>query len=232
MNFKKGIIIFLFTFSASYVVLDLTSSASLDRGASNIELASTNFLIQSSEAINLENLLEETGTQPEVQTPDPSPKMETKNIASNSIFTPDFTLEIPSIKITAPIIFEPSTDQKKIFQMLENGVVHYAKTSLPGETGTSIILGHSSVYPWYKGKYGYIFSSLEKLNKGDIIRVKNNEKVLNYIVDRSVIFSPESIDPSEMNYLETTSGSSIVLITCWPTGTNSKRIAVKANLVE
>ena len=142
-----------------------------------------------------------------------------------------YQLSISAIGISdVPIIFEPTTYENRIYSALERGVVHYAKTPSPGESGTSIIIGHSSAYPWYKGKYGSIFSNLSKLKTGDVISVEKNGKVLNYTIAKSLIFSPESADDFELRELEATSGSSIVLMTCWPTGTNAKRIAVRADL--
>lgn len=140
-------------------------------------------------------------------------------------------LTIPSLGISAPIIFEPTTVEDRIYKQLEKGVVHYAGTPLPGQSGTAIILGHSSVYPWYKGKYGYIFSSLSKLKNGDIIKIEKNGIFANYRVSGSLIFSPKSADDYQLRGLELTNGSAIVLMTCWPNGTNAKRIAVRADLI-
>ena len=143
----------------------------------------------------------------------------------------DFNLTIPSLGISAPIVFESTTNEAKIYKQLEKGVVHYAGTPIPGQPGTAIILGHSSVYPWYKGKYGHIFSSLSKLKNGDIIQIKKDGTLLSYKVSHSIIFSPNATDDYELRGMEITNGSSIVLMTCWPNGTNAKRIAVRADLI-
>lgn len=148
-----------------------------------------------------------------------------------AVVSSPYLLSIPSLGITAPIVMEPTTNQDRIFAQLEKGIVHYAETPLPGQPGTSIILGHSSVYPWYKGKYGHVFASLSKLQAGDTIQIEHDGDVLNYKVVRSIIFSPNSTDDFELRSLEYTDGSSIVLMTCWPTGTNAKRVALKADLI-
>lgn len=140
-------------------------------------------------------------------------------------------LTIPVLGISAPIVFEATTIESRIYNQLEKGVVHYAETPLPGQAGTAIILGHSSVYPWYKGKYGYIFSSLSKLKNGDIIKIEKNGSLLSYRVSNSLTFSPQSADDYKLRGLEFTEGSSIVLMTCWPNGTNVKRVAVRADLI-
>ena len=160
-------------------------------------------------------------------------KSAVKKIAA--VFEPNinypYSLSIPSIGVNVPMILESTINRDKIFSQLEKGVVHYAETPLPGQKGTAVIIGHSSVYPWYQGKYGHIFASLSKLQNGDIIQVDNNGEIFNYKVSRSIIFSPKSVDDFELRSLEYTDGSSIVLMTCWPTGTNAKRVAVRADLV-
>ena len=142
-----------------------------------------------------------------------------------------FQLEIPSLSITAPIVFEPTTKADNIYKQLEKGVVHYASTPVPGEPGTAIILGHSSHYPWYKGNYGYVFASLAQLKNGDTFKIEKNGQVLKYKVDRLLIFSPKDTNNPELASLEKTNGSSIILMTCWPNGTNAKRVAVRADLI-
>lgn len=138
-------------------------------------------------------------------------------------------LQIPSLNVEAPIVREPSLNLDQIFKRLEDGVVLYGGTSVPGEKGVSIILGHSSAYPWYKGGYGSIFALLGKLTVGDKIYVNKNGKVLVYKVSESLIFHPFEND-DRVAQLEKTSNSSIVLVSCWPVNTNWKRIAIKADL--
>lgn len=142
----------------------------------------------------------------------------------------EYNLEIPTIGVNAPIIFESSVNQDIIFKRLEDGVVHYGTSPLPGERGTAIILGHSSAYPWYKGQYGSVFALLEKLKKGAVIKIHNGNRTLNYEVKEYVIFHPLTND-EKINKLEKTNGSSIVLVSCWPVGTNYKRIAVRADFI-
>src|SRR5258706_10969007 len=76
-------------------------------------------------------------------------------------------LVIDSIGVNAPIVFGVPTDNDSVYKNLENGVVHYSSTPRPSQKGVSVVLGHSSAYPWYKGHYGSIFALLNKLNPGD-----------------------------------------------------------------
>lgn len=148
---------------------------------------------------------------------------------NGSDFSGSITLQIPSLNVEAPIIREPSLNLDQIFKRLEDGVVLYGGTSVPGEKGTSIILGHSSAYPWYQGNYGSVFALLGKLAAGDKIYVNKNGKVLVYKVSESLIFHPFEND-ERVNQLEETNSSSIILVSCWPVNTNWKRIAIKADL--
>lgn len=145
--------------------------------------------------------------------------------------TGEFFLEIPAIGAKAPIVLEPSINPDIIFNRLEDGVVRYADSALPGEKGTAIILGHSSAYPWYKGEYGSVFALLGKLRPGDEIFVGHGNKTLKYKVSESLVFNPFASKDGRLAVLEKTDSSSIILVSCWPVGTNYKRIAVKADLL-
>lgn len=153
--------------------------------------------------------------------PLPTPRL------TNSLF-----LGIPALKISAPIIIEPNTTQNVIYKQLEKGVVHYGTTPLPGEFGTAIILGHSSSPNFYKGSYGTIFSSLSKLSEGDKITITRDGKIYDFKVTKKLVFSPTSENDFELRELEYTTTQSIVLMTCWPVGTNYKRIAIRADIIQ
>lgn len=141
-----------------------------------------------------------------------------------------FSLKIPAINAAAPVVLEKSADPNIIFKRLEDGVVHYVDTPLPGQDGTAVILGHSSAYPWYKGKYGSVFALLGYLKAGDKIYVNDGNKTMTFEVKESLIFNPLAKN-SGLERLAATDGSSIILVSCWPVGTNYKRIAIKADLI-
>lgn len=140
-------------------------------------------------------------------------------------------LSIEKLGISAPIVFGTSNVNAEIFKNLERGVVHYSDTPKPGLDGVSIILGHSSAYPWYKGRYGSVFALLGKLAPGDKISVTYDDgQILTFAVKKSIVFAPFTND-SRLTEIEKTPGASLVLISCWPVGTNYKRIAVQAELL-
>jgi len=140
-------------------------------------------------------------------------------------------LVVDHIGINAPIVFGIPTDTDTIYKALEQGVVHYSDTVKPGMDGLAVILGHSSAYPWYKGKYGSVFALLSKLRVGDKFYVRySDSRFFVFEVKDSIVFNPFSND-SRLDEFERVSGSSIILVSCYPVGTNYQRIAIRADLV-
>lgn len=134
-------------------------------------------------------------------------------------------LIIKKIGVGAPIVLGADNNSKSIPDSLEKGVVNYPGSPKPGE-GLSIILGHSSAYPWYKGSYGSVFALIGKLKPGDKFSVEYGDgRKFIYSVKKSLVFSPFAKDAG-LSELEKEAGNSVILISCWPLGTNYKRIAV------
>lgn len=141
-------------------------------------------------------------------------------------------LVIDSIGINAPIIFGVSTDDNDVYNNLEKGVVHYSSTPRPGQKGVSVVLGHSSAYPWYKGHYGSVFALLNKLNPGDKFYIQyEDNRVFVFQVKQSLVFNPFG-DDARLKELEQSNVPSLILLSCWPVGTNYRRIAIQAELVQ
>lgn len=142
------------------------------------------------------------------------------------------TLVIDSIGVRAPIVFDVPDDNDLIYSNLEFGVVHYSNTPKPGEPGAAIVLGHSSAYPWYRGDYGAVFALLSKLKAGDrfYVQYEDNRSFV-FEMTQSIIFNPFEND-ARLTTIENASGSTMILISCYPVGTNYKRIAVQAKLVQ
>lgn len=161
-------------------------------------------------------------------TPSPLP------IAADVEFKPlpdQAQLVIDSIGVDAPLVFGVPTDNDLIYDSLEDGVVHYSETVKPGIHGTSVVLGHSSAYPWYKGQYGSVFALLGKLKTGDRFYVRYPDgRFFVFEVKNSLVFNPLS-DDKRISELENNPGTSIVLVSCYPVGTNYQRIAIRADLV-
>jgi len=132
-------------------------------------------------------------------------------------------LVIPFLDIDAPIVLPESSDESVLQKALEKGVAFWPGSVSLGESGTMVILGHSSAYPWYKGAYGSIFSLLNKLKENDEIFVYSSSKKYVYKVIGKEINLPENLN------LENQEKESVLyLLSCWPIKTNWQRIAIKA----
>ena len=140
-------------------------------------------------------------------------------------------LEMSQFGIKAPILQVETADSKVIYEKLKQGVVLYPSSDIPGE-GYSVIIGHSSQYPWSPGKYKSVFSLLNELKQGDKIYVFWNQKPLVFEVKEKNIFLPW---PKGTESTETVFPPSdeptLILQSCWPVGIASKRVAIKAVLV-
>lgn len=136
------------------------------------------------------------------------------------------TLTIPKIKVSTPIVFEPSIVEAKVQKALESGVVHYGNTGNPGENGNAVIFGHSS-NDWDKpGNYKFIFVLLEKLSVGDTYSIDYKGTRYEYeIYERKVILA------TDVGVVAPTATPTSTLITCWPTGTSQKRLIVRGKQV-
>jgi LPXTG-site transpeptidase (sortase) family protein len=164
---------------------------------------------------------------PQAQTPlaqNNSSNPATKNNGASETKNDNAILVIPSLNISAPIVFSKSKKEADLQKDLEKGVVLYPGSVNPEENGTMVIIGHSSSYPWYKGSYGSIFSLIEKLKAGDKITIIYNNKNYEYIVKNQIKVASQSVQLLQMQ------NSDLVLMSCWPVGTNSIRIAVSADL--
>lgn len=140
-------------------------------------------------------------------------------------------LELPQFAIKAPILEVEKPDLKTIYAKLKQGVVLYPGSNIPGQ-GYSIIIGHSSQYPWESGRYKSVFSLLNQLEPGDKIYVFWQQKPLIFEVKEKKIFLPW---PKGTESTETIFSPSdeptLILQSCWPVGVASKRVAVKTVLV-
>ena len=139
----------------------------------------------------------------------------------------DYYLVIPKIKVKTPIVFPNTLDNVELLNYLEKGVIHYRESATVGEQGTAILLGHSSAYPWYRGKYGSVFALLEKLEPGDQFGIvaKSGKKLIYQISNKKVVV------PKDFKVEITDDKSHLILISCWPVRSNKLRMTVWSDLI-
>jgi LPXTG-site transpeptidase (sortase) family protein len=147
------------------------------------------------------------------------PKEEQK---TEEIYEKEDSLEIPKIKISAPLIVVGKEEEVK--KALDRGVVLWPGSALPGEKGQVIILGHSAPPNWPKIKYDWVFSNLNLLEKGDEILIYFKKKKYVYRIEEKIFLNrgqelPKT-DPEK---------SVLFLISCWPPGKDFRRIAIEAS---
>lgn len=146
---------------------------------------------------------------------------------------PMVLIGIKKINVEVPMIWSQSADEKAMLKDLEGGVNHYPKSAAPGQNGNAVISGHSSNYFWIKGDYNYIFKDLNNLEQGDVITattIQKNGRIItyNYRISEKFVTSPDD----ERIFEEIDELPTITLSTCWPLGTNFKRLIVKAEMIK
>lgn len=127
-------------------------------------------------------------------------------------------VEIPLLNLSLPIYHGTSN------AVLEIGVGHMDFSALPvGGIGFHTVLSGHRGLPTAK-----LFTDLDKLNEGDIFRLRILDEVLCYQVDQILIVEPEETDA-----LEPVAGKELcTLVTCTPYGLNTHRMLVRGTRVD
>lgn len=151
----------------------------------------------------------------------PEEKPQLKNFEQSN---KENSLEIPKIEISVPLVLSEGVKESNLYKLLERGVVLFPGSTLPGEVGQTIILGHSAPPGWPKIKYDWIFTRLNELADGDEIFVYfNHRKYSFYVTGKFFLDRGEELPQTLTN-----SDNVLVLISCWPPGSDIRRIAVVA----
>lgn len=133
-----------------------------------------------------------------------------------------YTLSIPKLKIKDALVLIGADD-------LSESLIHYGGTGLPGEFGTAVVFGHSTLPQFYSPtNYKTIFSLLPTLAKGDRIFVTYDGVEYTYEVYELVVVEPTDLSVLEQRFDD----SYVTLVTCVPPGTYWKRLNVKAKLLK
>lgn len=137
---------------------------------------------------------------------------------------------IPKINVQIPVVYGiRSIDETAVNAGLENGVVHYADTALPGQNGNVAIVGHSSNNIFNKGKYKFAFVLLSQLETGDTLYLQKDGKRYTYQVYKKEIVKPDNVSvlgpPSDKPAV-------VTLITCDPPGTSINRLIVVGEQID
>ena len=146
--------------------------------------------------------------------------------------TEGYSLTIPKILASAKIIDNVSPFKRdEYLKVLENEVVaQAAETDAPGSGNGKMtyIFAHSTSEGINMVRKNAVFYLLGELKDGDVIFVNKNGVSYTYIV-----YMEKVVNASQTEYLKYSEPDKEVLIlqTCWPIGTNWKRLLVFAKRV-
>jgi sortase A len=147
----------------------------------------------------------------------------------SKVVTPvnSYSLSIPKLHIKNATVIISGDD-------LNNSLIHYGGTALPGQFGSTVIFGHSTLPQLYDPtNYHTIFTELPALKAttdktpGDTILLTYDGITYKYEVFDMIITKPEDLSSLEQKY----DNSYLTLITCVPPGTYWERLNVKAKLI-
>jgi len=133
---------------------------------------------------------------------------------------------ISKINIRAPLVTPVSDSDKDLNRALNQGVIIYPGSVLPGQNGEILLSGHSSIYPWISTRYGQVFTLLDKLSAGDTVSLVYNNYQYDYRITGKQILWPKDVKISD------TRQPVLTLVTCWPIGTTLKRLVVTGELIQ
>jgi LPXTG-site transpeptidase (sortase) family protein len=154
-----------------------------------------------------------------------------RNLQVTEMVPKDTTMGIliPKIGANASIIRNVDPYDSRIYQQaLTRGVAHAKGTVIPSLTGNSFLFSHSSEDLFNANRYNSIFYLLNKLIKGDEIWIYVGGTKFVYSVDTTAI-----VNADDVKYMNpATSKKQLTLMTCWPPGTNLKRLIVIATIKE
>lgn len=139
----------------------------------------------------------------------------------------EYTLEIPKLEIHKAVVKIGGTN-------LDQSLIQYPGTSLPGKPGAPVIFGHSLLRHFYNPKetnprrYNSIFSTIMTLDPGDKIYLAYGDVKYVYVVIDKTEVKPTDTYILSQDY----SGQLLKLVTCVPEGTYLRRGVVTAQLIK
>jgi len=137
----------------------------------------------------------------------------------------DFGIYIPKIKANAKVISNVDPVDKEVYNSaLQQGIAHAKGTSLPNQTGNTFLFAHSAVNFYEQRKFNVYFYLLNELDPRDTIYISYNNDIYKYFVLETKI-----VDSTDTKYLgKYMDEDTLTLMSCWPAGTDWKRIIVIA----
>ncbi|MBI2443520.1 MAG: sortase [Candidatus Levybacteria bacterium] len=135
-----------------------------------------------------------------------------------------YYVSIPKIQAVSPIVVGVDPwNQTEYNRALSRGIAQAKDTFLPGQNKLTYLFAHSSGLPWEILSKNVPFLRLGELKTGDQITLTNNGKEYVYTVKEKKV-----VAAGETKYLKNTGEDVLILQTCWPIGTDWRRLLVIA----
>lgn len=147
-------------------------------------------------------------------------------LAANSVYKDYGTVVIDKIGLRAPIVLPASKNYGVLKSALEQGIVHYPDSALPGQDGNVFLFGHSSSRIFETNPNYKVFNRVQDLKSGDIILIQANGKEFRYQVS-----SVKIMQPNETKIYFASTKPMLTLSTCWPIGDPKNRTVVEAEFL-
>lgn len=121
-------------------------------------------------------------------------------------------LQIPSIKVDAPVV------QGDGWEQLKKGIGQHIGSVNAGQKGNVVLSAHNDIF-------GEIFRELDRLDEGDQVILYTNQHTYTYVVTNN-----EIVEPTQVEVMDSSSSPTVTLISCYPYMVDNKRIVVTARL--
>jgi len=147
--------------------------------------------------------------------------------------TDEYSITIPKIMATANIVENVSPySAKEYLKVLENNVVAQAKDTSDVDKGnghTTYIFAHSTQQGYSVVRNNSVFYLLGELKNSDVVYINRFGTIYTYQV-----YNQKIVNASQTEYLKYSEPDKELLIlqTCWPIGTDWKRLLVFAKRVK
>ena len=156
-----------------------------------------------------------TATPGAGDTPQPKPTA-TPNVALEALLPS--RLRIPAMFLDSPV--HEVTVNMGEWEVSPMDVGHHEGTGNPGEPGNVVLAGHRDIN-------SALFRDLDRLQPGDEVYVSNSLGEYRYIVEESLVVSPNYVQ-----VMDPTEDERVTLITCTPIGLATQRLVVIAKLAD
>lgn len=178
-----------------------------------------------------------------VETPAPTPVMETATPSQVEVGPPPSASDIPAptaptrivapaINLDAPVVTmdwrtEIQGEQAtSVWNVPENEAGWHLNSTRPGQGGNVVISGHNN------SMGGHVFGRLDELTEGDTVTLWADETAYTYYISRRDTIRTFAAGPEMLNKLQQLAGPAsteqLTLITCWPNWTNTHRLILVA----